>query len=217
MILGYARVSTTDQDLTVQLEQLKASGCEKIFQEKASAKSTAREEFQKMMELVETLGSNGVSCTVIAAKLDRVARSTADLLDTLNRLNAVGAKFRALNAPEFDTTSATGELMMTILGAIATFERKLMLERQAEGIARAKAEGKYKGRAATAQAKADDVIRLANEGKGATEIAKTLDIGRASVYRILKTRKTRKLSAADEKVAQELTDKLTEAIKEDEL
>ncbi|ARE39230.1 Site-specific recombinase, resolvase family [Rhodovulum sp. P5] len=108
----------------------------------------------------------------------------AHLLEILDTLTERGAALRILSMG-IDTATPTGKLMLTVLGGVAEFEREIMLERQREGIAKAKAAGKYKGRKPTAQAKADEVRKLRAEGVGATEIARRLGIGRASVYRIM--------------------------------
>ena len=125
--------------------------------------------------------------TLVACKPDRLARSTADLLrivDSFDR-RGVGLIMLSMGGQRMDTPSPTGKLMITMLGAIAEFERGLLLERQREGVAKAKQEGKYKGRKATARAKAADVIRLDSDGLQRTEIAERLGIGTASVYRVL--------------------------------
>jgi DNA invertase Pin-like site-specific DNA recombinase len=121
---------------------------------------------------------------LVVTKLDRLARSVAHLVQIGERLEAKGVSLRVLEQ-QIDTSTPTGRLMFNMLGAIAQFERELMLERQREGVAKAKAEGKYKGRAPTARAKASEVRRLHGERIGPTEIAKRLRISRASVYRVL--------------------------------
>ena len=118
------------------------------------------------------------------AKMDRLARSVAHLVEVTKALEAKGAHLSILDF-RMDTSTSTGRLMYNVLGAVAQFEREVMLERQREGIAKAKAEGKYKGRKPTARAKAGEVVALRKQGVGAAEIAKRLSIGRASVYRIL--------------------------------
>jgi DNA invertase Pin-like site-specific DNA recombinase len=120
----------------------------------------------------------------VVTKLDRLARSVAHLVSLGERLDAKGVSLKVLEQA-IDTSTPTGRLMFNMLGAIAQFERELMLERQREGVAKAKAEGKYRGRAPTARAKASEVRRLHSESVGATEIAKRLRISRASVYRVL--------------------------------
>ncbi|UDL87273.1 recombinase family protein [Mesorhizobium sp. PAMC28654] len=180
-LVGYARTSTTDQKagLEAQLRDLNAAGCAKVFQEQISSVATKRPELERCLDYVRE------GDTMIVTKLDRLARSVADLVAITEHLKAKGAGLRIL-AISLDTGTPTGKLMLNLLGSIAEFERGLMLERQREGIAKARAEGKYKGRAPTAKRKAADVIRLKGEGKTADAIAAELDIGRASVFRILR-------------------------------
>lgn len=178
-VIGYARVSTTDQRLEVQLEALTAAGAERIYQEKASGADGARVELAAMLDYIRE------GDIVIATKLDRLARSTKHLLEMVDLFSAKGVTLRILNI-DLDTGTPTGKLMLTMLGAIATFEREMMLERQADGIARAKEEGKYKGRKPTAQAKADQVLELLAQGETKEAVAARLQIGVASVYRIVK-------------------------------
>lgn len=180
-LVGYARTSTTNQKagLDAQRRDLQAVGCAKVFHEELSATSTARPELDRALDYVRD------GDTFIVTKPDRLARSTADLLDIAKRLEAKGVTLLILSM-KVDTSTPTGKLLLTMLAAIATFERDLMLERQREGIAAAKAEGKYKGRAPTARAKTDEVIRLKGEGQTADAIAAQLKIGRASVFRILR-------------------------------
>ena len=121
---------------------------------------------------------------LVVTKLDRLARSVAHLVSIGEKLDAKGVSLKVLEQ-SIDTSTPNGRLMFNMLGAIAQFERELMLERQREGVAKAKAEGKYKGRAPTARAKASEVRRLHSERVGPTEIAKQLRISRASVYRVL--------------------------------
>jgi DNA invertase Pin-like site-specific DNA recombinase len=117
-------------------------------------------------------------------RLDRLARSVQHLLEIAERVKAKGADLCILNLGA-DTSTATGKLIFTIIGAVGAFERELMLERQREGVARAKAEGKYKGRKPTARAKSAEVMALKANGIRPTDIARRLGIGRASVYRVL--------------------------------
>lgn len=179
--VGYARTSTTDQKagLEAQLRDLQAAGCTKLFKEEVSAVATKRPQLDRALEYVRE------GDTLIVTKPDRLARSTADLLQIASELEANGITLRILSM-NVDTGTPTGKLMLTVLGGIAAFERDLMLERQREGIARAKAEGKYRGRAPTARAKADEVLALRANGETADAIAAKLGIGRASVFRVLK-------------------------------
>lgn len=181
MLIGYARTSTLDQKASIeaQARDLEAAGCGKVFREQVSSVDVANRD-----QLAQALDYIREGDSLVVTKLDRLARSVAHLLTIMDTIRAKGAALRILNMG-IDTATPTGKLMLTVLGGIAEFEREIMLERQREGIAKAKAEGKYKGRKATARAKEDDVLRLKAEGVGATDIAKRLGIGRASVYRIL--------------------------------
>jgi DNA invertase Pin-like site-specific DNA recombinase len=180
-IVGYARTSTTDQraGLEAQLRDLSAAGCVKVFSEEVSAIADERRELDRALDYVRE------GDTMIVTKPDRLARSTADLLAIAKALDTKGVTLRILSM-DVNTATPTGRLMLALLGGIAEFERDLMLERQREGIAKAKADGKYKGRKPTARAKADDVIRLKGEGLTGDAIADRLGIGRASVFRILR-------------------------------
>ncbi|KAB2783174.1 recombinase family protein [Brucella anthropi] len=182
-IVGYARTSTTDQKagLEAQLRDLSAAGASRIFQEELSSVATKRPELERALDYVRE------GDTLIVTKLDRLARSVADLVAITETLRTKGVALRILSM-NLDTATPTGKLMLNLLGSIAEFERELMLERQREGIAKAKADGKYKGRAPTARAKAEDVLRLKARGMTADAIATKLGIGRASVFRILHQR-----------------------------
>lgn len=178
--VGYARTSTIEQvaGLEAQLRDLEAAGCTKIYKEQVSSIDARRHQLQAALDYVRD------GDTFIVTKPDRLARSTRDLLDIVEGLQARGVEVRILSM-NLDTGTPTGKLILTVLGGVATFERELMLERQREGIAKAKAEGKYKGRKPTALAKSDDVVELHRQGVGASEIAKRLGMGRTSVYRVL--------------------------------
>ncbi len=177
--VAYARVSTSDQDLTVQRQQLQVAGYDKLFEEKVSgSKCDNRPQFQLMMDYIRA------GDVVVCCKLDRIARSTKDLLEIVDQLEKKEVGFRVLNA-NIDTTTATGKLILSVLASIAEFERSLMLERQLEGIRLAKDAGRYKGRKPTAQAKSEQVVTLSVQGVSKAKIAKTLKIGVTSVYRIL--------------------------------
>lgn len=180
-IIGYARTSTVDQKagLGAQLRDLQKAECTKIFSEELSSVAVNRPELARALEYLRE------GDTLIVTKPDRLARSVADLMQITKVLKAKGVALRILSM-QLDTSTPTGKLMLTILGGIAEFERELMLERQREGIAKAKAEGKYKGRAPTAMRQANEVKRLKAEGKTADAIAAELGIGRASVFRAMK-------------------------------
>ena len=178
----YARTSTTDQraGLDAQVRDLKAVGCRKVFSEQASAVG-------QRARLDAALDYCRDGDTLVVTKLDRLARSARHLSELVDQLEAKGVTLRILNfgGDAVDTRGATGRLMLNMFAAMAQFEREMMLERQREGIAKAKAEGKYKGRKPTARAKAQDALRLFREGKKVAHIAKELGIGRGSVYRAL--------------------------------
>ena len=181
-MIGYARTSTAEQEagLEAQDRDLRAAGCVKLFAERVSSVA-------KRAQLEAALDYVRDGDTLVVTKPDRLARSVADLLAIIGRLEAKGVALRVLSmgGTELDTRSATGKLTLTMLGAVAEFERALMLERQREGIAKAKAEGKYLGRVPTAQRQAEAVRRMKAEGVRPVDIARRLGIGRASVYRIL--------------------------------
>lgn len=177
MKIGYARVSSSGQSLDVQLAALKAAGAEKIYREKQSGKSTdGRPELERALDQLR--GGD----ELVVTRLDRLARSVPDLYAIVQRIDAAGGSFSCLQQGAIETTSSTGKLMLGILGAVAEFERNLLLERQREGIAAAKKAGKYSGRKATID---PAKVREAYERLGGAAAAKELGIGRASIYRIL--------------------------------
>lgn len=182
-IVGYARVSTVDQDLTAQLEQLQSVKCDRVYQEKISGAKQDRPELSAMLDYVRE------GDTVICCKLDRIARSTKHLLEIVENLEKKKVAFKVLNI-NLDTSTPTGKLMLSMLAAIGQFEREMMLERQKEGIKVAKEAGAYKGRKATARAKSTEVMQLIGEGLTKEATAERLGIGVASVYRIAKEHKT---------------------------
>lgn len=180
MKIGYARTSTIDQEagLEAQIRDLKAAGIDKPFSEQLSSVNARRPQLEAAIDYLRD------GDTLVVTKLDRLARSMRDLLDIVAGIEAKGASLQIL-AMQLDTKTATGKLIMNVLGSVAEWERCMMLERQREGIEKAKLAGKYKGRAPTARAKADEVKRLLADGVGATDIAKQLGIARRSVYRII--------------------------------
>lgn len=179
MIIGYARTSTLEQEagFGAQVRDLKAAGCERLFAEQIS--SVAQ---RAQLEAAIDFAREGD--TLVVTKLDRLARSMLDLMNIKARLDAKGIELRIL-AMSLDTSTPTGKLMMNVLGSVAQFEREMMLERQKEGIAKAKADGKYKGRAPTARAKNAEILELRAAGLGATAIARQLGVSVRSVYRAL--------------------------------
>ena len=177
-VYGYARVSTVGQDLSPQIDTLQAAGCDVIRSEKVSG--TSRNGRAELATLLEFIRSGD---TLVITRIDRLARSVGDLQDIVRDLRAKGANLRATEQP-IDTGSAAGKAFLDMLGVFSEFETNLRRERQIEGIARAKAEGAYKGRPASIDAARVRALKV--EGIGPAEIARRLGIGRASVYRILK-------------------------------
>jgi DNA invertase Pin-like site-specific DNA recombinase len=176
-IVGYARVSTTDQDLSIPLGALKAAGAEIIRSEKQSGTTTEdRSELQTVLDFLRK------GETLLVTRVDRLARSIGDLQDIVRAVKAKGVALKATEQP-IDTSTAAGKAFLDMLGVFAEFETNLRRERQLEGIAKAKAAGVYKGRPASIDPAI--VAELRSQGLGASAIAKRLGIGRASVYRAL--------------------------------
>ena len=182
MLVGYARTSTTDQDagLAAQERDLTAAGCTKLYAEQVSSVAK-RDRLAAALDFVRD------GDVLVVTKPDRLARSTADLLGIVDKLTGkgVGLVVLSMGGERLDTRNPTSKLMLTILAAVATWERDIMLERQKEGIAKAKDDGKYRGRAPTAMRQAAEVRRLRDDGMAPSDIAKALGMARASVYRAL--------------------------------
>ena len=174
---GYARVSTTDQDLTIQVTKLKEAGCEVIRREKITG--TTRDGRTELLTLLDFIRPGDI---LMVTRIDRLARSIGDLQDIVRELRTKGATLKATEQP-IDTSNAAGKAFLDMLGVFAEFETNLRRERQMEGIAKAKAAGVYKGRPPTIDVEA--VRKLRAEGKGVNVISHTLKISRASVYRAL--------------------------------
>lgn len=179
-LIGYARTST---DPTIgpesQLCDLKAAGCDKIFQEEVSSASHQRPQLEAAINWARE------GDVLIATTADRLARSASHLLDIMTRLRAKGSSVKFLHSSELDTNSPEAGLLLTKLSAIAEFERQLSLERQREGVAKAKAEGRYVGRRPTAILQKNEVFRMWAEGKSAIDIQNALGLSKTSVYRLL--------------------------------
>jgi DNA invertase Pin-like site-specific DNA recombinase len=180
MIVGYARTSTSDQTagLGAQERDLKAAGAERLFAEQTSSVAK-RDVLQACLDFVRE------GDVLMVTKPDRLARSTAELLTIEAELakRDIGLVVLSMGGEKLDTRNPTSKLMLTILAGVATWEREIMLERQREGIAKAKAEGKYKGRPTSIDA--EEVRRMKDAGVGPAAIAKQLKIARSSVYRML--------------------------------
>ena len=180
MIIGYARTSTIEQDagLEAQVRDLKAQGCQRIFSEQVSATATLRPQLEAALSFARE------GDTLAVTKPDRLARSVRDLLSIVESLKTKNVGLKVLSMG-LDTTVPEGKLMLTVLGAVAEFERDIMLTRQREGIAKAKKDGRYKGRAPTARAKAEQMRAMSAQGLKKAVIARQLGVGVRSVFRVL--------------------------------
>jgi DNA invertase Pin-like site-specific DNA recombinase len=188
VLVGYARTSTFDQlgGFEAQQRDLKAAGCKKIFAEQVSSVG----ERQQLKAAIDYLRDGDV---LVSTKLDRLARSMRHVIDVVDQVKGKGASLRILGM-NLDTDTPRGRLILEVIGAVAEHERSAMLERQREGIAKAKAAGRYKGRARTAMAKAGEVEKLLAAGVNPTEVARRLGIGRSSVYRAMRERKIKRVA-----------------------
>jgi DNA invertase Pin-like site-specific DNA recombinase len=178
--IGYARVSTNGQDLTLQHEALKAADCTKVYAEKVSGARSDRPQLARMLKAIEP------GDTVVVTRLDRLARSTLDLLHTIDVITKAGAGFRSLSDAWCDTTTAHGKLMLTVLGGLAEFERSLIMSRTQAGIQRARDQGVAFGRPNKLNAKQKRMIaerRAAGETMAA--LAQAFDVGEATIWRAL--------------------------------
>lgn len=179
MLVGYARVSSASQSLEVQYDALRAAGCEKLFAEKESGTTT-----DNRKALFDALDFIREGDCFIVTRIDRLARSVADLEGIVAKVKAKGAFLKAVEQP-IDTSTPAGTAFLQMLGVFAQFETAIRKDRQMEGIAKAKAEGRYKGRKPTVDVQA--VRALKAEGVRPADIATKLGIARASVYRALET------------------------------
>jgi DNA invertase Pin-like site-specific DNA recombinase len=180
MRYGYARVSSKTQDHSGQVETLKASGCARIYSEKASGKNRHRPEFEKLMR---ALAPGDV---VVVSKLDRLARSTRDLLNILHELRERECSFIALDEPWCDTSSDFGQLVMTIMAGLAEWERKLIRKRCDDGIERAKAQGKQFGRKPRLDpGQRRTIAARYSAGETMAELAREYECGEATIWRAL--------------------------------
>ena len=179
-LVGYGRTSTADQiaGLESQIADLKAAGCTRIFSEHVSAVDRHRPQLEAALDWLRS------GDTFIVTKPERLARNVVELLSVVDRLREKSVTVRILSM-HLDTGNPTSMLTLSIMAAVGQWEREIMLERQRAGIAKAKAEGKYRGRAPTARAKAHEVRRLKAEGRSIPEIVQATGISRASIYRAL--------------------------------
>ncbi|WP_156840810.1 recombinase family protein [Novosphingobium aquimarinum] len=176
-MIGYARVSTASQSTEIQVEKLKEAGCSVIRMEKVSGRSReGRTELETVMDFIQA------GDTLVVAKLDRLGRSTRDVLNLVHDLEERGAALRVLE-PDIDTKGPMGKVVLTVLGMVSEMELGFIRERQKDGIEKAKAEGRYNGRPATLDAAA--IQNMKASGLGVTEIARRLSCSRSAVYKIL--------------------------------
>lgn len=176
--IGYARVSTSDQDTSIQVEALKMAGCETVFQEQISGTTMQRPQLQAALAHLRA------GETLVVTRIDRLARSLRDLQNMVHSLRARGIHLQATEQP-IDTSHAAGKAFLDMLGVFSEFECNLRAERQAEGIAKAKAEGKYKGRAPLSAETAQKVRELIVLGLSKAAVARQVGVSRTTVYRVL--------------------------------
>jgi DNA invertase Pin-like site-specific DNA recombinase len=179
MIVGYARVSTDGQSLEAQHSALKAAGAEKVFSEKVRGARTDRR------ELARAIAALSAGDVLLVTRLDRLARSTRDLLNVLASISEKGAGFRSIADPMIDTTSPHGRLILAVLGALAEFERSMILARTEEGRKRAQARGVRFGRKPklTPHQIAEALARRAN-GEALTEIGRSYNVSHSTISRL---------------------------------
>ena len=179
MKIGYARVSTQDQNLELQIAELKKAGCKRIYQEKISGAQNKRPELQKLLEQLRD------EDIVIVWKLDRLARSTRNLLDIVEAIREAKASFQSISEPWADTTSHGGKMIMTVFAGIAEFERDLIRERTHAGRVAAQKRGVRFGRPEKLNPEQKSLVaRLLEEGKSVGEIAKTFKVHKTTIYRL---------------------------------
>jgi DNA invertase Pin-like site-specific DNA recombinase len=179
MKIGYARVSTLEQNLDLQLQALKKAGCRRTFREKISAGNRNRPEFQRMLDQIRA------GDTIVVWKLDRLARSTRDLLETMETIQQAGGKFQSLSEPWADTTTRAGRMIMTIFSGIAEFERGLIRERTSAGREAARKRGVRFGRPRKLTPEQENLARrLVLEGKAVRELAVAFKVHAATIYRL---------------------------------
>lgn len=180
MLIGYARVSTTDQNLDIQLKALTEHGCERIYQEKVSG---AQKDPPELRRMLDQLRPNDI---IVVLKLDRIARSTKNFFEIIDAIRSSDALFCSISQPWADTTSPAGKMMMTIFAGIAEFERDLIRERTSAGRTAALERGVKFGRPKKLNMeKMSLAMRLIEEGKSVFEVADTFDVNRATVYRLI--------------------------------
>jgi len=179
-VYGYARVSSEGQSLTAQVAELKAAGCQRVFQEKISGARADRKQLARLLAELDDAD------TVIVTRLDRLARSTRDLLNTLAAIGAANATFRSLHDAWADTTTPHGRLILTVLGGLAEFERHLIVARTSEGRKRARAHGVLFGRPRklTPHQRREAIARRDTGDETLTDIARSYNVSHSTISRL---------------------------------
>lgn len=186
MLIGYARVSTEDQSLDRQIDQLKEAGCEKIFQEKMTGTRKDRPELQKLLEFARE------GDTIVVTELTRLSRSTKDLIALVEELNKRGVNLKSLKESWLDTTTAQGKLFFTIMAGLAQFERDLISERTKEGLKSARARGRMGGRPKVDQKAIERALKLYEAGNmSIKEICEVCKISKSTLYNYINEKKTK--------------------------
>ena len=183
MKIGYARVSTQEQNLDRQIDQLKEAGCEKIYQEKITGTKKEREELEKLLEQIRQ------GDTVIISELTRLSRSTKDLFTLVEQIQSKGADIKSLKETWLDTTTPQGKLMFTIMAGLSQFERDLISQRTKEGLASARARGRNGGRPSKGEKEIKKAIKLYDSKEySVKEIEEMTGVSKPTLYRYLKDR-----------------------------
>lgn len=182
MIIGYARVSTNDQKLTRQIDQLNAAGCERIYEEKISGKTKDRPELQRMLEALRP------GDIVVTAELTRLGRSVKDLFQIVDSIHSSGAEVKSLKEPWLDTTTPHGRLLFTFFAGISQFERELIRERTEEGLAAARARGRKGGHPTLDAGKVQLALKMYDANCSIAEILSATGISKSALYNYLKRR-----------------------------
>lgn len=183
MIFGYARVSTSDQDYASQVEQLKAAGAVKIFSEKISGTIANRPQLKRAIAALDA------GDVLMVTRIDRLARSTRDLLNVVHDVKQAGAAFRSLAEPWADTSSELAEFMLTVLGAAAKLERATILARTAEGRARARARGVRLGRPPKLNiAQQNEALAMLEAGRSRSEVRELFNVSPQTLWRLRRSR-----------------------------
>lgn len=188
MTFGYARVSTKSQDFEGQIDKLEQVGCNQVFAEKATGRHQARPELKRMLDKLRA------GDVVIVTRLDRLARSTRDLLALVEQIHETGAQFKSLAEPWADTTTPAGKMVMTVFAGVAEFERSLIVERTTAGMKEALKQGRKPGPPPKlTPERRQTLLALLDQGKGPAEAARIMNVHRSTVYRIIKEEENNKL------------------------